>query len=195
MTKTNKYSILLVKGLAKPMARILLTLCVMNATSCLVPQDPNYPGELLPKRNTAPDIVSILPQQRFTVTLGVLATCKPMPKISLTVHEPDINDVTRVRWYVDPTVDANPVASSPANYGGSTERVFEAPAAVTNKLNSFAMDGKIHLVQAYITDSDFSDSYPPTASRAPLTLPDSGVVNDYAAIIDYTWFVKTDPCP
>jgi hypothetical protein len=173
-------------GLARCLLGLMASLCLAG---CLLPQDEAVFPDLPPRRNTPPRVVTYAPPDLVT-SVFVGTTCVNTT-FSLSVEELDTADTLKSQWFIDRK------ASSPSYPGASvlgpaTQRDVEAPASLLLGLGSL-LDAQRHLVEAFITDSEFTETVG-EATRAPVTLPDGGVVVDIGYVVTKAWFVEVKPC-
>lgn len=186
------------------MARLLLLggLALMES-ACLLPQDDTVLPDLPPKKNSPLRVLapSIKPEQRkATIHVGTVSETCPRPEFSMTVSDDDTADQIRSVWFVDPRPNYEPTATNPAFSGGvifggtSVTRQVTAPNAMLTFLTGL-VDGKEHLVEAWVTDSEFDPNAPPTSvSRPNRTLSDGTVVPDIAYTDSNVWVVTVEEC-
>jgi hypothetical protein len=184
---------------------LLVGAWALVGSACLIPQDDTVlPDQLPPKKNSPPRILapSIVPaQRRATIQVGPPRETCPRADFSLTVVDEDNADVIRSEWFVDPGPTYEPTATSPLFNGGpvypagGANRQVTAPNAVLTFLSGL-VDGKEHLVEAWVTDGDFESNAPPTSvSRPSRTLPDGTVVPDVGYTDSTLWAVTVQECP
>lgn len=187
------------------MARLLLCGAVaLLEGACLIPQDDTVLPDLPPKKNSPLRVLAPTAkpaQRRTTVQVGTPGPTCLRPEFSMTVLDEDTGDPIRSQWYVDPTATyeqtpTNPVFTGAVIFGGtSTTRQVTAPNAMLTFLASL-VDGKEHLVEAWVTDSEFTPDAPPTSVfRDQRVLPDGTEVPDTAYTDFNVWVVKVEPCP
>ena len=186
------------------MARLLLLGCLtLMESACLLPQDDTVLPDLPPKKNSPLRVLapSIKPEQRkTTIHVGTVSETCPRPEFSMTVSDDDTADPIRSLWFVDPTPNYEPTSTNPVFSGGvifggtSVTRQVTAPNAMLTFLNGL-VDGKEHLVEAWVTDSEFDPNAPPTSvSRPDRTLPDGTIVPDIAYTDSNVWVVTVEDC-
>lgn len=175
---------------SRRLARLLLALgASLCLAGCLLPQDEAVFPDLPPRRNTPPRILDYAPPD--LVTSVFVGTSCVNTTFTLSVEELDTSDTLKSQWFIDRT------RSSPSYQGASvpgpaTQRNIEAPASLLLGLGSF-LDLQRHTVEAFITDSEFTETVG-TATRAPVTLPDGGVLQDTGYVVTKAWFVDVKPC-
>ncbi len=178
-----------------PLRRLAHVLLLTVGTGCLVPQaNPEF-FDLPPKVNSAPAIVGALPkQQQAVIYIGTpTAGCSVTDSLQVTVREPDISDISRSLWYIDPSTNSGPVSPASVVFGGSPDRVLIAPAALANQMSTLT-DGRAHVVQVFVSDSEFTTSFPPQGVREPISLPDGGTTADPAYVVSYIWLITVERC-
>lgn len=186
------------------MARLLLLGCLaLIQSACLLPQDDTVLPDLPPKKNSPLRVLapSIKPEQRkTTIQVGTVSETCPRPEFSMQVSDDDTGDRIRSQWFVDPRPNYEPTATNPVFSGGtifggtSVTRQVTAPNAMLTFLTGL-VDGKEHLVEAWVTDGEFDPNAPPTSvSHDPQTLPDGTVVTDTAYTDSNVWVVTVEEC-
>lgn len=187
------------------MARLLLLGCLaLMESACLLPQDDTVLPDLPPKKNSPPRILvpSVIPdQRRKTIQVGTPGPTCPPTEFSMTVADDDVADPIRSQWFVDPDVDYVQSATHPVFSGGvifgtdAVNRQVKAPNAMLTYLSSLK-DGREHLVEAWVTDSEFDKDAPPTkVSRPPRILSDGTEVTDTGYTDSNVWFITVEDCP
>ncbi|MEW5740470.1 MAG: hypothetical protein AB1938_16200 [Myxococcota bacterium] len=159
--------------------------------------------ELPPKKN-AP--LRVLPQtakpaqRRTTIFVGTLSPSCPRNEFSMTVYDEDSDDPIRSQWYIDPETNYEPTPDRPVFtgnpiFGGtSVTREVTAPNAMLTFLASLK-DGNEHIVEGWVTDSEFVQDAPPTqVFRPPRTLADGTEVMDTPYTDFNVWVVKVENC-
>ncbi len=186
-------------------ARLLLAVAgALMSSACLIAPDDTVLPDLPPKRNSPLRVLaaSVVPAQRkSTIYVGLPSpTCRPT-EFSLTVADDDVVDAIRSQWFVDPDVAYVPSTTNPAFSGGvifgasAVNRLVKAPNAMLTFLSSLK-DGREHLIEAWVTDSDFDADAPPTkVSRPPRTLPDGTQVADFGYTASNVWVITVEDCP
>jgi hypothetical protein len=188
------------------MARLLLFACLALAGSaCLIPQDDAVFPDLPPRKNSPLRVLapSVKPEQRkTTIRVGPVSETCPRPEFSMTVADEDTGDQIRSLWFVDPTPTYQPTPTNPVPvfnggviFGGtSVTRQVSAPNAMLTFLTGL-VDGREHLVEAWVTDGEFDPNGPPTSvSRPDRTLPDGSTVPDTAYTDSNVWIVRVEDC-
>jgi hypothetical protein len=167
---------------------------------CLLPQDESVFPVLPQKQNSPMRIVAVQPEVRLNYLVRTEATrgSNCTPTFTVTVEDQDLTDLTDTissRWYIDrPGGSIAPIAGSSVVYGGGSQRAVPAPVSVSNQLSTIN-DAKEHLVEVFVTDSDFTDEVG-KATRAPLgLLPDGGTLDDTVYVDTRLWLVTVQPCP
>jgi hypothetical protein len=166
------------------LAGVLLVLCA----GCLVPQEETVFPDLPKKENSRLKIVSTMPSDRKVTYVG---TCDPGFKVS--VNDPDVGDTISSKWFIDRSTNSASIDGRKVYGAGTATRDVAAPVALTNQLLNIT-DKADHLLEVFVTDSDFTDTVG-LVERPPLgTLPDGGVWRDPAYIDSFLWVVSVNPC-
>ncbi len=167
---------------------------------CLVPQDDNVLFDLPPQRNSPPRVVvgQTQPQQVVTLLLG--DGCR-QPSFEAKVEDPDLKDVIRNRWFIDPNgthtslfTDGQPLPESLTSIRSSSVKMpttlFTASPLAT---------AGTHVIELLIADGELSEGAQPFVRTVTGALPDGGrgTLTDQSYVDTYQWFVTTDlkPCP
>lgn len=143
-----------------------------------------------------------IPEQRELI-LRVGPNCV-FPTFSVKADDPDVTDVIRALWFIDP--DVRYVGGVQGNNGTAvssepTVRNVTAPGQFLANLSALA-DGKKHRVEVVVTDGDFVetvrtdagvDSQPflDTTRAAVVTAGQTLPVTAFRD--DYAWLVQVDP--
>lgn len=182
---------------------LLVGWLALMGSACLIPQDDTVLPDLPPRKNSPLRILALTvkpEQRRRQVTVGTPSpTCVP-DEFSMTVADDDVGDPIRSQWYVDPQPDYAQTPTSPVFNGlpifpGTVvNRQVTAPNAMLTFLSSLN-DGKEHLIEAWVTDSDFLPGPPTNASRPDRTLPDGTTADDPAFTDAHVWLVTVERCP
>jgi hypothetical protein len=153
-----------------------------------VPQEETVFPDLPKKENSRLKIVSWTPADARVTYVG---TCDPGFKLSVT--DPDVGDTISSKWFIDRGANSASIDGRKVYGAGTVTREVTAPVALTNQLLNIT-DKAEHLLEVYVTDSDFTDTVG-LVERPPLgTLPDGGVWRDPAYIDYHNWFVSVNPC-
>ena len=133
-------------------------------------------------------------------------TCAPTPKFSAAVDDPDLTDVVRSLWFIDPNERyAGGVSGNPAVITESTVREVKAPPVFLQQLTALS-DGRKHRVEVVVTDGELLEDEvvdPLTMERKPflkvmrpsVALTDGGTQQVEAFRDEYLWLVEVTPCP
>lgn len=133
-------------------------------------------------------------------------TCAPTQKFSVSVDDPDVTDVVRSLWFIDPNERyAGGASGNPAVTTGSTLREVRAPGVFMQQVAGL-VDGRKHRVEVVVTDGEFVEEAlidPLTMERKPflkvmrpsVALRDGGTQQVEAFRDEYVWLVEVTPCP
>ena len=132
--------------------------------------------------NRPPRILSGTPKLRSTWYAST--SCLPLNShISLTVEDAD-GDPLRSLWFIDQSAASAPFLGS-TRAGGPTTQAVEAPAALAFRSALANLPGGVHLLTAYVADSEFNE-----------VVDGSVTVTRQDGFVDsFTWVLDVEPCP
>lgn len=172
---------------------LLIALCGLPLTGCLIPQDDQVFPVLPPRRNSPASIVQQTPEEgRTTFRNG--AGCPGNPEFAVLVEDEDISDAMRVRWFVGDLVFQPPNVSSVDR----VLREIRAPTAggFTTALANLTA-GRTELLTVYVADTEIVVSEGKVSLDARPAFPrvDGGMASDRGYLDSHTWVLDVEPCP
>lgn len=184
--------------------------------ACVLPQEDQIITDLPVAANRPPRILTGIaepPTREYRAQLG--ANCN-RPAFSVQVDDPNLTDIIRAYWFIDPNERyVQDGAGRPVLQGnngtpigaGSSVRLVQAPPNFNATLQLFN-DGRKHRVEVVVTDGEFIVSERPDPQgggtqafldivRLAVRLPSGEVVPVPAYRDEYVWLVEVDtlPCP
>lgn len=186
--------------LNRAVTRMMATLSLLGATSCLLPQDDGVLPSELRAKNRPPRIVGFEPSQRFTLHLG--EGCKPR-EFKVTIDDPEVGDRLRSRWFPDRDPDRNDFRDgadiSPTPGEGTTRSQPAIAPDFIFTLSSLTRAGN-HTLEVVVADGDFfsGDGIIQTndaVRKRQVLMPDGTVLEDENYSDSFTWVLTTDLSP
>jgi hypothetical protein len=183
-----------------PPARLASTLlplcwvaCALNG--CLVSQEDRMLSDIPAQRNRPPRIIEerLDPRDRYRL----VTECIPLT-FEIRAEDPDINDLLKVRWYVDYHRTQLVEKEQFLSPSGQPERTD--PGSLTVDLSSrlglpasqLQAPGT-HFVEAVVFDNQIVGTL---RIPLPFTAADAGVVENPSYAVSYAWVVEaTRNCP
>lgn len=186
------------------MATMLLggLVCALSGGCLILEDDVVYPD--LPRKKNSPPRINLEasmspPTREATIRVG---GCEAND-FHVSVDDDDVTDTLRSYWFVDP----NQYYTSPSSYakpapGGTlVTRVLSAPVNVYNQISNL-VSGQTHVVEVWVTDSDFEFTdtglrvVQPTqlASDAGIDAGSASVLPTYYAD-SFGWRLTVVKCP
>ena len=130
------------------MQRTVLVALVMAGCAAAPPADAGVTA------NRPPRVLSNQPAQR--ATFYATTACPSLnPQFRLTVEDLD-SDRLRSMWIIDPETRSAPFFPSVQD-GAGTQEVIDAPASLNFKSSLANLPVGVHLLSAYVADSDFNE--------------------------------------
>lgn len=169
----------------------------MASVACVLPQDDIVLPELPRKRNSPPRILlnTVTPQVKATLDLGI--NCKRIG-FSVNVEDPDVGDLIRNRWFVDPNEQHTTQGFDGTELRGATTAVRTNAAAPPSDIYSGTLANEgTHVVEVVISDGELSQGATPRPNsiQGPLADGGFGPVEDITYIDTYSWFITTRSMP
>ena len=131
--------------------------------------------------NHPPRIVQTTPSLR-TTWYGTNLCPSLNANFALTVEDLDA-DVLHSLWFIDPTPESAPWATSPVA-GDAQERVVTAPSALSFRNALSNLPPGVPLLTAWVGDSDFNEPV-----GGAVTVTGAGGTDSF------TWVLDVEPCP